>query len=90
MKENFIIHRLAIAKCILFSMVTLGMSWQMATQSVDFATMHWGERLGVFVGMFVLWGNQMLNFLDKTAANINAGRPLVGGTEFLSKQKENG
>lgn len=91
MKNALVIWRLAIVRCALFSFVTLGVAWQTATQAIDFGSMHGWEKFSLFVGIFVLWGNQMLSFLDKTAATINSGRPPIGSTDFLSKQQiENG
>lgn len=82
--QKAMVWKLAIARCILFSLVTLGTAWQTSTSSVDFGAMDRWERLSLFIGIFVLWGNQMLSFLDKTTANIAAGKsPSAGNTEFL-------
>ena len=86
--HNLLIWKLAITKAVLYSLVTFGVSWQVSTAAIDFGSLHLWERVSLFIGMFVLWGNQMIAFLDKTADSIQTGKPLVGFD--ASKQKENG
>ena len=93
--QTALVWKLAITKAVLFSLVTLGAAWQVATAGIKFGQLDYWERVGIVVGIFVLWGNQMIAFLDKTVANVNAGRPpvgldLSGNTEMLKRQSENG
>lgn len=93
--QTALVWKLAITKAVLFSLVTLGAAWQVATAGIKFGQLDYWERVGIVVGICVLWGNQMIAFLDKTAANVNAGRPpvgldLSGNTEMLKRQSENG
>jgi len=93
--QTALVWKLAIAKVFLFSLVTLGAAWQVATAGMEFGSLSYWERVNICVGIFVLWGNQMLSFFDKTAASISAGRPPVGSdpsghTEMLKRQSENG
>jgi len=88
--QTALVWKLAITKAILFSLVTLGSAWQVATAGLKFGQLDYWDRVGIVVGIFVLWGNQMMAFFDKTAANINAGRPPIGqestgNTELLPK-----
>lgn len=91
-KMAVLVWKLALVRAALFSAVTLGTAWQTSTASVDFGAMHKWERVTLFVGIFVLWGNQMLSFLDKTTARIANGQSPAetGGTDFLKRQPENG
>ena len=91
-RASFILWRLAIVRCFLFSLVTLGTATQTATVGVDYPDLSRWDKTVLWIGIFVLWGNQMLSFLDKTAGRIAEGKPPVGSgdTEFLKNQKENG
>lgn len=91
--QTAMVWKLAVARCILFSIITLGTAIQTACISVDYSAMHMQEKLLLWLGVLVLWGNQMLNFLEKTSENISKGKPpfaVAGQTEFLKQQKENG
>jgi len=90
---NAMLWKLSIAKFMLFSMVTLGAAWQVATAGMAFGNLPYWDRFNIVVGIFVLWGNQMLAFFDKTANSVKEGKPPIGNTgqtDFLVKQKENG
>lgn len=91
--QTAMVWKLAIVKGVLFSLVTLGAAWQVATAGMEFGSLHYWDRVNIVIGIFVLWGNQMISFLDKTAATVRDGRAPIGGggdTNFLTKQKENG
>lgn len=92
--QTAMVWKLAIIRCVLFSITTFCLAVQTACVSVDYFSMHKQEKILLWLGVFGLWGNQMLNFLEKTADNISKGRPPFaqsGNTEqFLKQQKENG
>ncbi len=83
-------HRLALARAALFSLVTLGTAWQVSTNEKDIARFSFWEWVSTSVGIFVLWGSQMLSFLDRTLARTGEGKsPLATGqTEFFSKPQQ--
>lgn len=85
-------HKLAITKACLFSLITLGTAWDMSMEGKDLAAFTAWDWVDSLVSIFILWGNQMLSFLDKTIARLSTGKtPLeTGGTDFIRKQPENG
>lgn len=91
---NVMLWKMAIVRAILLSLVTLGTAIQTACISVDYDTMSSWEKRLLWIGVFVLWGNQMLAFFDKAATSVKDGKPPIGlstgQTDFLIKQKENG
>ena len=91
--KTWVLWRMAIVRCCLLSLVTLGTAIQTATVGVEYPELSNWNKFTLWIGVFVLWGNQMLSFLDRTAGRIAAGKPPIGTddqTSFLSKQKENG
>ena len=90
--QQWLLWRMAIVRCILFSAVTFGTALQTATVGVEYPELSGWNKTMLWVGIFVLWGNQMLSFLDKTAGRLAEGKPPIGdgNTEFLKKQPENG
>ena len=91
-KNALVLHKLAITRAVLFSLVTLGSTWQVATDGEDIGAYRLQEWVKLFIAVFVLWGNQMLSFFDNTIKRMTEGKPPLptGGTEFLAKQPENG
>lgn len=91
---NVLLWKLAIVKAVLFSMVTFGTAIQTASIAGDYESLSPWKRGLLWIGVFVLWGNQMLSFFDKAAASVKDGKPPIGTnagqTDFLVKQKENG
>lgn len=88
---NVLLWKLAIVKVVLFSLVTLGAAWQVATAGMDFGALSYWDRVNIVVGILVLWGNQMISFFDKTASQISSGRPPIGATgdtELLKRQSQ--
>lgn len=89
LQAALVVHRLAITRAILFSVVTLGMAWQISVQGKDLSAFTFWDWTDTLIGIGVLWGNQMLSFLDKTMARISSGRTPFddgnGGTSTISK-----
>lgn len=85
-------HKLAIAKACLFSLITLGTAWGIAMEGKDLSQFSVWDWVDSMVSIFILWGNQMLSFLDKTIARLSTGKPPIetGGTDFIKNQPENG
>lgn len=92
LRNAILAHKLAVTKGTLFSIITLSMTWQTATDGEDLSKYTGWEWLNLAISVITLWGNQMLAFLDKTIARLTAGKPAIetGNTEILSKQPENG
>ena len=88
-----VLWKMVIIKVSLLSLVTLGAAWQTATAGMDFGMLPKWDRVNILVGIFVLWGNQMVAFLDKSAGQISSGKMPIGepgNTEQIRKQEENG
>lgn len=88
---NVLLWKLAIVKAVLFSMVTFGAAWQVATAGMAFGDLPYWDRFNIIVGIFVLWGNQMISFFDKSAVQISSGRPPIGAagdTQQLTRQNQ--
>lgn len=79
---------LVITKVSLFSIVTLGTAWQVSTANLVVAELRPWEIFQIIVGMTILWGNNMISFVDKTASRIAAGKLPVGengNTQHITK-----
>lgn len=92
--QKAMVWKLAIVRCVLFSLITLGTAIQTACISINYAAMPPQEKILLWIGIIVLWGNQMLSFLEKTSENISKGKPPfaqeVQTEQWLKQQKENG
>ena len=89
--QTALVWKLASVKGVLFSLVTLGAAWQVATAGMAFGDLPYWDRFNIVVGIFVLWGNQMISFFDKSAVQISSGRPPIGATgdtQQLTRQNQ--
>jgi hypothetical protein len=76
---------LVIVRIILYTLVSLGITWQTSMTDVDWLSLTWVAKSCVIAGMVVLWGNSMMAFLDKSVwkmdeeakAKLNAPPPEV-------------
>ena len=65
--------RMAIAKAVLFSAVTLAGAWMTALNKLDWSTLQWDDKRNILIGMFLIWGNSMIAFMDKSANQLATG-----------------
>ena len=72
-KSILIVWKLFIVRATLFSIVTLGTAWMTATSGLDVGALPFWDKVTLVVGIIVLWGNQMVAMLDKTAGKIASG-----------------
>lgn len=89
-RETFLLWRLFYIKAGFSSLVTLGASWQLATANIAVQSLDKWELFSLSVGIFVLWGNNMISLLDKTAAQVQRGQLFDDPATALKDQKENG
>ena len=80
-REAVLLWRLAKIKFWLFTLVTLGVAWQSSTSNLVVSSLKPWELFNVFVGMFIIWGTNMVAFVDKTAGQVSAGRLPIGDSE---------
>lgn len=72
-KENMLLWRMFLLKAAFSSLVTLGAAYQVGTQNINMGSLDFWERVSLAVGIFVLWGNNMISLLDKTASQLQSG-----------------
>lgn len=80
-RRTILLWKLVIIRAALYSLVTLGAAWLTATSGLDVGALHFWDKVTLAVGIVVLWGNQMMSFLDKTAAGIAANKPPIGSDD---------
>jgi len=73
-RRTMIVWRIFIARAALFSIVTLGAAWMTATSGLDVGALPFWDKVTMAVGIVVLWGNQMMAMLDKTASTVASGK----------------
>jgi len=84
--EVALLWRMAIAKAVLFSLVTLAGAWMTALNKLDWSTLAWDDKRNILIGMFLIWGNAMIAFMDKSASQISAGH--IPGLDDAPIKKE--
>jgi hypothetical protein len=91
-QEAIALRWLVITKVILFSLVTLGLSWQTSTANLVVANLGPYELFNIAIGMLIMWGNNMISFIDKSASRIAAGKLPIGengNTVIITKDEIN-
>jgi hypothetical protein len=73
LKATAWLWRLAIIKMVLFSLATLAGAWMTALNKLDWDSLAWDDRRNIIIGMFLIWSNVMIAFLDKSANQIATG-----------------
>lgn len=76
--EKMILMRLAIVRILLYTLWSMGCSWQSCMANVLWGNLTMSEKINIFVAMFVNWSTVMLAFLDRTISRISSGQnPLT-------------
>ena len=57
---------LVTTRIILYSLVSLGAAWTTSMNGVFWKNMGWEEQSCLIFGIFVLWGNSLIAFFDKS------------------------
>lgn len=84
-----IIHWVIVVRILLYSLVTLGTCWMTASQAVVWDRIGPQEKIGIFIGCFVLWGNAMMAFMDKSVSRISKGElPFESSDTVVVKKEE--
>ena len=73
-KTNWLLWQVFYIKAAFSSLVTLGAAWQVSTADVALGSLDFWEWITKAVGIFVLWGNNMISLVDRTASQIQQGR----------------
>ncbi len=84
-----ILWKLAIAKLILSVIAIIGVSIQTVLSPVVWASLSGQEQFLVVVGIITLCGINISSFLDRTAGELQKGRPPIGDAP-IKDQPENG
>jgi hypothetical protein len=77
-KNHLLYWKLAYFRAFLSMMIVGGVSWGISTASISggqWAAMSSFERFGIYVGIAVLMGKDLLSFLDKTMSRMDGGAP---------------
>lgn len=76
--EKMVLMRLALARILLYTLWSMGCSWQSCMANIIWGNLTASEKFNIFVAMFVNWSTVMLAFLDRTISRISSGQnPLT-------------
>ena len=64
-------YKLLVIRFLLYSLVSLGLTWTTATNGVSWDSMTRFETINLFIGVFCVWGTTMMAFFDKTIAKLD-------------------
>jgi len=80
--------RLLIIRFILYSFISLGISWTTATSGVNWDSMSRLDIINLFIGVFSIWGTTMVAFFDRTIAKLDPSLAPLTETERVQIAKE--